>query len=88
MSSKIEGWSNRQKDSRWGHAFAHWIPFVWICYAITRPTITPFHYQTFGAFVIWFGIGFVFGIVNPNVEDETVENLGILGALIGSPLLV
>ena len=88
MTSKTEGWSNRQKDSGWGYAFAHWIPFVWIYYAITRRTITPFLYQTCGAFVIGFGIGFVSGIVNPNVEDETVENLGTLGALIGSPLLV
>ena len=53
--------------------------------AITRRTITPFPYQTFGAFVIRFGIGFVVGIVNPNVEKETVENLGTLGALIDHP---
>ena len=88
MTSKIEGWSNRQKDTGWGYAFAHLIPFVWIYYAITRRTITPFLYQTCGAFVIGFAIGFVSAIVNPNVEDETVESLGTLGALIGSPLLV
>ena len=88
MTSKIEGWSNRQKDTGWGYAFAHWIPFFWIYYAITRRTITPFLYQTCGAFVIGFSIGFVSGLVNPNVEDETVESLGTLGALIGSPLLV
>jgi len=88
MTSKIEGWNNRQKDTRWGYAFAHLIPFVWIYYAITRRTITPFIYQTCGAFVIGFCIGIVSAIVNPKVEDETVESLGTFGALIGTPLLV
>ncbi len=88
MTSKIEGWSNRQKDTGWGYAFAHCIPFVWIYYAITRRTITPFLYQTCGAFVIGFSIGFVSAIVNPNFEDEKIENLASIGALIGSPLLV
>ena len=36
MTSKIEGWSNRQKDTGWGYAFAHLLPFVLIYYAITR----------------------------------------------------
>ena len=88
MTSKIEGWSNRQKDTGWGYAFAHCIPFVWIYYAITRRTITPFLYQTCGAFVIRFRIGFASAIFNPNIEDETVENLGTLGVLIRSPLHV
>ena len=88
MTSKIEGWSNRQKDTGWGYAFAHCIPFVWIYYAITRRTITPFLYQTCGAFVIGFTIGFASAMVYPTFEDETLESLGTLGALIGSPLLV
>ena len=62
--------------------------FDWIYYAITRRTITTFFYQTCGALVIGFSIGFVSGIVNPNVEDETVLSLGTLGALIGSPSLL
>ena len=33
-------------------------------------------------------IGFVSVIVNPNVDEESIENLGTIGALIGSPLLV
>ncbi len=88
MTSKIEGWSNRQKDESWGYAFAHLLPFVWIFYAITRRTITPFLYQICGSLAIGLGIGFISGMVNPNIEDETVESLGTLGALIGSPLLV
>ena len=70
MTSKIEGWSNRQKDISWGYAFAHLLPFVWLYYAITRRTITPFLYQTCGAFVIGFTIGMVSGIINPNIEDK------------------
>ena len=88
MTSKIEGWSNRQKDTGWGYALAHLLPFVWIYYAITRRTVTPFLHQILGAFAIGFSIGFVSVLVNPNVEDETVENLVTLGVLIGSPLLV
>jgi len=30
MTSKIEGWSNRQKDAAWEYAFAHWLPLVWV----------------------------------------------------------
>ena len=88
MTSKIEGWSNRQKDKGWGYAFAHLLPFVWIYYAITRRTITPFAYQICGAFAIGVSIGFVSFIVNPNVEEEYIESLGTIGALIGTPLLV
>ena len=88
MISKIDGWSNRQKDTGWGYAFAHLLPFVWIYYAITRRTITPFLYQFCGAFAIGFSIGFFSVIVNPNVDEESIENIGTIGALIGSPLLV
>ena len=88
MISKIDGWSNRQKDTGWGYAFAHLLPFVWIYYAITRRTITPFLYQFCGAFAIGFSIGFFSVIVNPNVDEESIENIGTIGAFIGSPLLV
>ena len=88
MTSKIEGWSNRQKDTGWGYAFAHLLPFVWIYYAITRRTITPFCFQICGTFAIVMSIGFVSVIVNPNVDEESIENLGTIGALIWSPLLV
>ena len=39
MTSRIQGWSNRQKDTGWGYAFAHYIPGVFIYYSITRRTI-------------------------------------------------
>ena len=87
MTTKTEGLSNRQKDTGWGYAFAHLIPFVWIYYAITRRTITPFLYQLGGAFIIGFSIGAVSVIVNPNVEDDTVEGLGALGGLVATPFL-
>ena len=88
MTSKIDGWSNRQKDTSWGYAFAHLLPFVWIYYAITRRTITPFLHQICGTFAVGLSIGFVSVIVNPNVDEESIENLGTIGVLIGSPLLV
>jgi len=88
MNSKIEGWSNRQKDTGLGYAFAHLLPFVWIYYAFTRRTITPFCYQFCGAFVIGFSIGFFSVTVNPNVDEESIKNLGTIGAIIGSPLFV
>ena len=88
MTSRIEGWSNRQKDAGWGYAFAHLLPFVWIYYAITRRTITPLLYQVCGSFAIGFIIGFVSVLVNPNVDEESIENLITIGALIGSPLFV
>ena len=42
MTSRIKGWSNRQKDTGWGYAFAHYIPGVAIYYSITRRTISNF----------------------------------------------
>ena len=42
MTSRIQGWSNRQKDTGWGYAFAHYIPGVAIYYSITRRTISNF----------------------------------------------
>tara|TARA_Y100001968_G_C19058816_1_gene572732 strand:- start:47 stop:367 length:321 start_codon:yes stop_codon:yes gene_type:complete len=87
MTTKIEGFSNRQKDTGWGYALAHLIPFVWIYYAITRRTITPFLYQIGGAFIVGFSIGAVSAIVNPNIEEDTLEGLGGLGGLVATPFL-
>ena len=88
MTTKTEGWSNRQKDTGWGYAFAHWIPFVWIYYAITRRTITPFLYQIGRSFIDGFSIWLVSGIVNTNIDEETVEDLAGLRGVVVSPLLI
>jgi len=56
--------------------------------AITRRTITTFHYQICGAFVIGFSVGFVSVIVNPNVKEEYIESIETIGVLIGSTLLL
>ncbi len=48
MTSRIQGWSNRQKDTGWGYAYAHLIPFVGLYYSITRRTITNLIYVSFG----------------------------------------
>ena len=41
----IKAYKLRQQDDGWGYAFAHIIPLVWIHYAISRKTITPFIYN-------------------------------------------
>ncbi len=87
MTRKIEGLSNRQKDTGWGYACAHLIPFVWIYYAITRRTITPFLYQIGGTFIVGFSIGVVSSIVNPYVLEDTVEGLASLGGAVATPFL-
>jgi len=79
MTTKIEGLSNRQKDTGWGYACAHLIPLVWIYYAITRRTITPFLYQISGGFIIGLSIGIISAIIYPNIEKYTVEFLEKLG---------
>ena len=53
-NTKKEGWELRQKDSSWGYAVAHIIPLVWIYYAASRRTITPFLYIFIGSLIIGF----------------------------------
>ena len=48
----------------------------------------PITHDLFKTFAIGFKIGFVLVIVNPNVDEESIKSLGIIGALIGSKLLV
>ena len=48
MTTKLEGFQNRQKDVGWGYAIAHIVPFVGLYYAITRRTITPLLFAFFG----------------------------------------
>ena len=40
--SLIKAYQLRQKDNGWGYAISHIIPFIWIYYAFTRKTLTPF----------------------------------------------
>ena len=40
MTSRIQGWRNRQKDTGWWYAFLHSSPFVILYYSITRRTIS------------------------------------------------
>ena len=53
----IKAYKLRQQDDGWGYAFAHIIPLVWIYYAISRKTITPFVY----CFILSFICGIIFG---------------------------
>ena len=53
----IKAYKLRQNDNGWGYAVAHVIPLVWIYYAISRKTITPFIY----CFILSFICGLVFG---------------------------
>ncbi len=87
MTTKIEALSNRQKDAGWGYAFAHWIPFLWIYYAITRRTITPFLYLLFGGFLVGLTIGIVSAIVNPKAKEDNLSRLGAIGGFVATPFL-
>ena len=71
-NTKKEGWELRQKDSSWGYAVAHVIPLVWIYYAASRRTITPFFYVFIGSFII--------GIFTPEEASQAF-------ALIATPFL-
>ena len=47
----IKAYKLRQKDDGWGFAVAHIIPLVWIYYAFSRKTITPFVYASILSFI-------------------------------------
>ena len=54
MTTRLEGFKNRQKDTGWCKAFCHIIPFYFIYYGITRRTITPMLYSFLGNLVLGF----------------------------------
>ena len=87
MATKVEGFKNRQKDTGWGYAIAHLVPFVGIYYAITRRTITPLLFATLGNFAIGFTYGFITAIINPNYNAKQLENSATLIGLVTAPLL-
>ena len=85
---KTTAFKHRQRDTSWGYAFAHLIPFVGLYYACDRRTITPFLYSYLGS---W-GVGFLLGLAmvsgNPKVPEKELEAAGIIAGLVATPLLV
>ena len=80
MTTKTEGFNNRQKDTGWGKAFCHIIPFYFIYYGFTRRTLTPMFYAFAGNLVLGFCFGFIYALINPNyVEENLKNNLRVLG---------
>ena len=87
MTTKLEGFQNRQKDVGWGYAIAHIVPFVGLYYAITRRTITPLLFAFLGNLAIGFTYGFIVAIINPNYDEEKLENSATLIGLVTVPIL-
>ena len=80
MTTKTEGFNNRQEDTGWGKAFCHIIPFYFIYYGITRRTLTPMFYAFAGNLVLGFCFGFIYALINPNYVEENLKNhLRVLG---------
>ena len=87
MITKLEGFKNRQKDIGWGYAIAHTVPFVGLYYAVTRRTITPLLFASFGNLAIVFIYGFIVAIINPNYDENKLENSSSLIGLLTAPIL-
>ncbi|KGG03026.1 hypothetical protein EU99_1988 [Prochlorococcus marinus str. MIT 9321] len=87
MTTKLEGFQNRQKDVGWGYAIAHVVPFVGPYYAITRRTTTPLLFVFLGNFAIGFTYGVIVAIVNPNYDEKKLEKSGTLIGLVATPIL-
>ena len=86
MTTKLEGYQNRQKDTSWGYSIAHVIPFVWIYYAITRRTITPFLFSFLGNFAVGLIFGVIVALLNPNFSSKEVEESGFIIGLVTTPI--
>ena len=86
-SGLIKAFKRRQKDTGWGYAMAHLVPFVGIYYAINRRTITPFLFSFLGAIAIGFTYGVLLVIIDPNYEEQEVETADTLIALVTIPIL-
>ncbi len=87
MITKLEGYQNRQKDVGMGYAIAHIVPFVWLYYAITRRTITPLMFTFLGNIAIGFVYGFIVAIINPDYDENKLENYSTLIWLVTAPIL-
>ena len=86
MTTKLEGYQNRQKDTGWGYAIAHIVPFVGIYYAITRRTITPLLFAFLGNFAVGFTYGMIIAILNPNYNETELENSATVIGLVTAPI--
>ena len=87
MTTKTEGFNNRQEDTGWGKAFCHIIPFYFIYYGITRRTLTPMFYAFAGNLVLGFCFGFIYALINPNYVEQNLKNNARVLSLISTPLL-
>ena len=87
MTTKLEGFQNRQKDTRWGYSIAHLIPFVWLYYAITRRTITPFLFSLLGNVAVGVIFGIIVAILNPTADAKKVEESSLFIGLVTTPIL-
>ena len=70
MTTKLEGFQNRQKDIGWGYAIAHIVPLVELYYAISRRTITLLLFFVLGNLAIGFTYGVIVAIINPNYYER------------------
>ena len=87
MIPKQDAFKKRQKDTGWGYAVAHIIPFVFIYYSITRRTITPLMYAIIGNLLIGFSFGYIYKTLNPNyIEPRLKDYARTLGYVI-TPIL-
>ena len=86
MTTKLEGFQNRQKDVGWGYAIAHIVPFVGLYYAVTRRTITPLLFAFLGNFAIGFTYGFIVAIINPNYDEKKLESSATLIGFVTGPI--
>ena len=87
MASKVDGWFNRQKDIGWGYALAHWLPFVFLYYSITRRTITPFLFGLLGGISIGFLTSIILSVYKPNITEEDTGGFVSLALIVANPFL-
>ena len=74
----LDAYKRRQKDTGWGYAFAHLVPFVSVWYAFNRKTIFPLLYTTVGGMIIsLFAVGITSGSKNPYTAVPFAQVLGV-----------
>ena len=87
MATKVDGWFRRQKDIGWGYALAHWLPLVFLYYAISRRTITPLFYALFGGLSFLILTSFLLVILYPNMTEDEVATLSTFAWFVVNPIL-